>query len=314
MTRGRLSIFLGKGGVGRTTLASAYAVDRAAAGERVLLAAVASAGDPFSRIQHEAAGVETGGRLDLLRIDTRGLVDDLVRKVTRMGAVADLILKHPSYDSLVSIVPGIHQLALFHLIAQKREGDASSAPYDRIVLDAPATGHGLNFLEAPEKASRILAGALKERAQALDAMLKDRSVTDIVIVTIPEEMPVRETIELAARLRKGSFPLDNVVVNKWLPSVFGDEGSQAVLARLSSDDDARKRFERSISGRSSVDVDAWLRALNHIASQRRENVEHLAELDALDVKLAVVPLIPESARRLPKVAEAMGRLREEVAT
>src|SRR5437763_7393788 len=101
----RLSIFLGKGGVGRTTLACAFAVDRAAAGERVLLVSLAHGDQLSSRIQHEAAGVDTdalmrasyaggrhpahaSGRLELLALDARALVDDLVRKITRLGAMA----------------------------------------------------------------------------------------------------------------------------------------------------------------------------------------------------------------------------------
>src|SRR5439155_21187614 len=84
----RLSIFLGKGGVGRTTLACAFAVDRAAAGERVLLVSLAHGDQLSSRIQHEAAGVDTSGRLELLAIDPRELVDDVGRRITRLGAMA----------------------------------------------------------------------------------------------------------------------------------------------------------------------------------------------------------------------------------
>ncbi|HWH08094.1 MAG TPA: ArsA family ATPase [Candidatus Thermoplasmatota archaeon] len=280
----RLSLFLGKGGVGRTTLASAFAVDRAAAGERVLLMGVVSQDEVASRIQHEAAGVDTRGRLELLHVDSRALVDDLVRKVMRMPALSEFILRNPSYESLVDIVPGVREMALFHLIGKKRE----EGQFDRIVLDAPATGHGIHFLEAPEKTAKILAGPLRARAEDLRAMLKDPAVTDVVIVTLAEEMPVRETMELARKLRDQGFPLDNVVVNRWLPRVFADARSRAVLDRLPADG-----------------AGAWLDAMRLMAAQRTEHEQHLAELRALDVKLAVVPLIPESSRRLLKVAQAM---------
>src|SRR5439155_20328809 len=88
----RLSLFLGKGGVGRTTLACAFAVDRAAAGERVLLVSLAHGDQLSTRIQHEAAGADTTGRLELLPLDSRELVDDAVRKITRLGAMADLVM------------------------------------------------------------------------------------------------------------------------------------------------------------------------------------------------------------------------------
>ena len=301
MPRGRISLFLGKGGVGRTTLASAFAVDRASAGERVLLVSVLREDDPTSRIQHEAAGVDTKGRLELMPLDSRRLVDDLVRRLTKLGPMADLILNQPGYDSLVDVVPGVREMAVFHLLAKKRDEGA----YDRIVLDAPATGHGIHFLEAPQKSARILAGPLKERALALEAMLKDPEATDVVIVTLAEEMPVRETVELARTLRAQGFPLDNVAVNRWLPPVFADPDSRQVLQALSEDPEARAAFERSIDGRAPIRAEEWLRVLRLVAAQRAEAESHLAELQGLGVKLSLVPFIPETSRRLLRVAEAM---------
>lgn len=296
----RLSIFLGKGGVGRTTLACAFAVDRAAAGERVLLVSIVANDNPTARIQHEAAGVETSGRLELLSLDPRSLVDDIVRKITRIGPMADLVLKNPSYDSLVDIVPGVREMAIFHFLAKKRDGE-----YDRVVVDAAATGHGIHFLEAPEKSARILAGPLRARAEELRAMLQDPAVTDVVIVTLPEEMPVRETMELAATLRRQGFTVDNIVVNKWIPKLFEDAGSRRVLGKLTDDAHARDAFQKDIEGRAGINVGEWLGALNLLSSQRAEAREHLQELRGVEAKLALVPLIPDSSRRLLLVAEAM---------
>lgn len=296
----RISLFLGKGGVGRTTLASAFAVDRAAAGERVLLVSVVAHDDPASRVAYEAAGVETGSRLELMRIDSRALVDDLVRRITRLGPMASFILNNPSYESLVDIVPGVREMAIFHKLAILRDG-----PYDRIVVDAPATGHGIHFLEAPEKSARILAGPLRARAEELRAMLQDVTVTDIVLVTLAEEMPVRETIELARVLDRQGFHVDNVAVNKWLPPFFEHEGSRRVLRTLTDDEEARDHFSRDVKGRAPINVDEWLSALNLMAAQRAEAKSHLVELRTLDAKLSVIPWIPDSSRRLPKVADAM---------
>jgi anion-transporting ArsA/GET3 family ATPase len=282
----RLSIFLGKGGVGRTTLACAFAVDRAVAGERVLLVSVHSTDDPTARIQHEAAGVDTGGRLALVQLDQRVLVDDVVRRLLRMGAIADLVLRNPSYESLVDIVPGVREMALFHEL-EKRSHEA----FDRIVVDAPATGHGIHFLEAPEKTARILAGPLRERAERLRAWLQDPRATEVVLVTLAEETPVRETLELASRLRAQGFPLDNVVVNRWLPRVFADAGSKRALDAVA---------ERGLADAS------WVKAMRLVEAQRAEAEAHLAELRALEpAKLALVPLIPDSTQRLLRVAEAM---------
>ena len=182
----------------------------------------------------------------------------------------------------IEIVPGVREMAVLHELAKLRE----EGPYDRIVLDAPATGHGIHFLEAPAKSARILAGPLKSRAEALHAMLQDPGATDVVLVTLAEETPVREAHELAETLRRDGFALDNVVVNKWLPRVFEDDEGRRALASLPP-------------------TDPWAAAMRLVAAQREEGDAHLEELRALDAKLAIVPLIPDSSRRLVKVAEAM---------
>lgn len=281
----RLSIFLGKGGVGRTTLACAFAVDRAVKGERVLLVSVVDGDDPLQRIEHEAAGVDTGGRLEMLHLDSRKLLDDIVRRVTRMGALAEFVINNPSYESLVDIVPGVREMAIFHELEKRLGGK-----YDRVVLDAPATGHGIHFLEAPEKTSKILAGPLRERAQRLGELLKDPARTDVVIVTLAEEMPIRETMELATTLKAQNFPLDNVVVNRWLPAIFESSEHREILDRLANEGAA------------------WAAPLQLIALQRKEGEVHVDELRSLGVKLAIIPLIPESSRRLLRVAESMKEL------
>jgi anion-transporting ArsA/GET3 family ATPase len=209
-------------------------------------------------------------------------VDGLVRKALRMGPLAELLIRHPSYDSLVDIVPGVREMALFHELAKVRD----AGRFDRVVLDAPATGHGIHFLEAPDKTARILAGPLRERAEQLRDMLKDPAVTDLVIVTLAEETPVRETVELAGRLEAQGFTVDNVVVNRWLPRAFEDAASRRALAALPTDD-------------------PWAAAMRLVLAQREEGDAHLAQLRALDAKLAVVPLIPDSSRRLLLVAQAM---------
>lgn len=311
----RVSIFLGKGGVGKTTLAAAFAAERAAAGERVLLTSFTSAEDLRHRVTTEGPGeVALGGRLAFLTLEPRKLVDDIVRKITRLGAMADLVTRQAGYESLVDIAPGVKEMAVFNLVWNERQkgyggiGDSSSretgvSRYDRVVVDGPATGHGLHFLEAPDKTADILVGKLKERALAIRDLLRDPAATEAVIVTLPEETPVRETIELARKLAQGGFPLDNVVVNKWLPRVFETRETAAVLSTLESDEAARRALAARLG--SAVDLDAWIPALALIRAQRREAVEHVGALAGLGAKLSLVPYYPDADARLARVAQAM---------
>ncbi len=297
----RVSLFLGKGGVGKTTVSAAFAIDRAAAGERVLLMSLTNAADLRARLVAEG-GPTIPPTLELATIDPRALVDDAVRAITRLGALGVLITRHPGYASLVDIAPGVKELAVLNRVwTVRRQG------YDRVVVDGPATGHGLHFLEAPSKMAELLVGRLRERALAVRDMLRDARATEVVVVTLPEEMPVRETTELAAVLRREAFPLDNVVVNKWFPDVFEDAGAGRVLDRLQRDPAARRELARGIARDTRIDVDAWLAAASLIRAERTEALDHLAALRKLDVKLAVVPHVPAPDGRLARVAAALAR-------
>lgn len=297
----RVSVFLGKGGVGRTTLATAFAWARASAGERVALVSLANGEDLSRRLRDEAP---TTNAPVVLAIDPRALVDDLVRAVLNAGPLTGMLLRSPAYASLVDIAPGIREMAVLNHVWNLRE----AGNFDRIILDAPATGHGLHFLEAPEKASALLVGKLRERARAVERMVKDGAAFEVVLVTIPEETPVRETVELADHLKARGIVVDNVVVNRWLPDVFANEGSATVLASLRRDAARRRRLSRAIAHRTRIDVEDWLAAVDIIEEQRAEALEHRARLDAIGAKVSLVPLLPERTGRLAAVAKHMGVL------
>ncbi|MHB8604290.1 MAG: ArsA family ATPase [Thermoplasmatota archaeon] len=302
----RISLVLGKGGVGKTTVAAALAARFAAGGDRVLLASLTATAELARRIEREGAGIDTGGRLELLEVAPRALVDDLVRRVTRLGPIADMVVASPAYESLVEISPGVREMAIFNRLFEI----AARGTYDRIVLDGPATGHGVNFLEAPKKTAAMLVGALKQRAEAIEAMLRDPGATEVVLVTLPEETPVRETVELAAKLAATGLAIDNIVVNKWFPRVFEDAGPRHVLAALEEDVDTRKRLGRAIAHRSRIDVDEWLAALDVVRGEREESVVHTKTLAALGAKLAIVLYVPGREGRLARVAADLARRTE----
>lgn len=315
----RVSILLGKGGVGKTAISAAFACDRARAGERVLLMSLTSADELASRVRAEGGG-ELPPNLEIATLDPRVLVNDIVRKITHLGPIGDVIVRQPGYESLVDIAPGIKEMAVLNRVWNLRSGS-----YDRIVLDGPATGHGLHFLEAPKKTAAILVGKLRERAVAVQRMLRDAQASEVIIVTLPEEMPVREAVELAEVLKREGFPLDNIVVNKWFPRVFENEGARRVLAALESDAAARRELGRGIAHRTRhdvpasqmgdvalgrdarprIDVDEWVRAVALIRTERQEALAHLRELRRIGAKLALVPYFPEEERRLARIAAAL---------
>ena len=96
--------------------------------------------------------------------------------------------------------------------------------YDLVVVDASATGHIVGQLAAPQAINELVKVGLIRSPDRLDARhpLRSGAAPGLVVVTTPEEMPVNETIELAARVREETtVELAAVVVNRVLPELFG---------------------------------------------------------------------------------------------
>lgn len=161
-----LTLVVGSGGVGKTTLAAALAAKLARQGHDTLVMTF----DPSLRLK-DALGVgdeakdaavrvpfEAPGRLDASLLDARATFDRLVARYAPDDAARERILKNRYYDQLAGHLAGILEyMAVERLFEVAREGK-----YDRIVLDTPPTRQALDFLEAPDRILAFLdSGALK---------------------------------------------------------------------------------------------------------------------------------------------------------
>src|SRR6266540_2731102 len=125
--------------------------------------------------------------------------------------------------------------------APGRSGGALSAPpvntpssyYDLVVLDAPPTGRIVPFLRAPETVAELArVGPIRHQAERVRELLDDPALTRMVLVCLPEELPVTETLESASLLRAARLPLSPVVANRISADRLGDRGGRlAALAR-----------------------------------------------------------------------------------
>ncbi|MCA1813805.1 MAG: ArsA family ATPase [Halobacteriales archaeon] len=295
----KLTLVLGKGGVGRTTLSLALALGHAELGERTALCSLLARQD----LSHEPrALVHTGwgeppAELEWVEIDPRGAVDHVVRRLVPLPALAGLVTAHPAYDALFGIAPGVKELAVLHrLLALVDEGGARK----RVVVDGLATGHGTHFLEAPRKSAEMLVGNLAERARAIDAALTDPARTTVLLATTLEETPVRETVELAGRLRHMGFPLQAILANRALPEVLPDAQALPDLRRIAAREQAR--LVGSELGLSWRGVQGLAQAALHLELQAREEREHLPALHGLGLPVIEVPLELEPRGMLRRIA------------
>jgi len=103
--------------------------------------------------------------------------------------------------------------------------------YDLILLDGPASGHATAMLRIPDAVkSAMPKGPLARDAAQARALLSDEAHTAIVLVTLPEELPARETSTLARDIRELRMPLGPLVVNAMPPSAATDSSLDRVLA------------------------------------------------------------------------------------
>ncbi len=226
-----LVVVTGKGGTGKTTVVSALGLAAAKQGSRALL--VETGRDPQipSRLGVDIDGSDgeihalAPGLDHLLMSPHVALREYLSLQLPGGAGWAGRILDIPAFRTWLDAVPGWRELItlgkVWHL-AQQTDGDRPL--YDSILVDAPATGHGLTFLDVPGvAAAAVRAGPLHRHAAAVEDLLRDPVRTVVLPVALPEETPVSETLELLERLQADlEVPVDRVVVNSFEAAPLAD--------------------------------------------------------------------------------------------
>lgn len=203
----RFVIVAGKGGVGKSTLSSAIALAGARMGKRVLICELANKEKAAALFGHPEPVGYTPTRvhhnIDVINVTAAQALHEYGLMKLRFERVYRAVFENPIMKSLTRMIPGMNELTLlgkaWHL---ERELDGRGRPrWDMLVVDAPATGHGISLLVLPHVITEtVKVGPLYEETRLIRDMLTDPKRTCMNIVTLPEEMPVNETLELRARM------------------------------------------------------------------------------------------------------------------
>jgi len=262
----QLQFVTGKGGVGKSVVAAAIAWRLARDGRRVLLLQI-NAEDSHSG-PLEVAPIDASLREVLPGLHAANTTPmDALREygmiVLRFRAVYNAVFENRLIKYFLRFIPSLAELnmlgkAWYHLGTESSHDQV----FDHVIVDAPATGHGVSFIRvARVVADGAVAGPLQRQAAAMAATIEDPERTAVHVVCLPEQLAVEEAEELARTLRQqGSAPLGVGVINRFGPHLFraGDHellacaqaqpgGEQATSLALGLARARREQAERALA-------------------------------------------------------------------
>jgi anion-transporting ArsA/GET3 family ATPase len=278
----RLVIVTGKGGVGKTTVAVALGMRAAAEGKRTIVCEVSSQENTSRMFDHAEVGfheVEMEENLWSISIDPDESMREYVLLQLKVRAMRDMLFRSRIFNYLAAATPGLKELVTIGKIWELAQPDRKvkqGRNYDLVIVDAPATGHGVGFLQTPRTfASIARVGPIHSQAQTLDRFITDHENTGTAIVALPEEMPVNESAALERDLRdEVGVAVDRVYLNGLYPERFskeeaeqltvlaeGEEGSTRAAARAAISEHNRARSQRAQLARLRRRVEAPVKTL-----------------------------------------------------
>jgi anion-transporting ArsA/GET3 family ATPase len=234
--------------VGKTTVAVALGLRAAAEGRRTIVCEVAAQENASRMFAHAEVGfheVEVAENLWTISIDPDEAMREYVLLQLKVRAMRDMLFRSRIFTYLTAATPGLKELVTIGKIWELAQLDRKvkrGRKYDLVIVDAPATGHGIGFLQTPRTFAAIArVGPIHSQAQQLDRLIVDHAHTGVAIVALPEEMPVNESAALEHDLRdEVGVAVDRVYMNGLYPERFDNEEAER-LGRLAGGEDGAVR-------------------------------------------------------------------------
>ncbi len=277
----KLIIVTGKGGVGKTLLAAALARLSAGSGLNTVLVTLDTRDDrhPLLNVPLEYTPYQVEPRLAASRVDAFEAVSEYARKTMPFSMFYEGFFKSGTFRDFATAAPGFEDL----MCLGKLYNLATDSEFDRVIFDAPATGHFRQLLEVPGVTARaVQVGPLNHNARKIQDLLLDADRTHVLVAALAEEMPVREALEIVDACSALRMSVGPVLINRRVPRPLSDLESASLSDLLAR--------ESSVSKPVAAAIVASAQAVSIAASQERA-LEPLRQrrLRMLDVPQVVQP-------------------------
>jgi anion-transporting ArsA/GET3 family ATPase len=230
LARARLHVVTGKGGTGKTTAAAALAVALASRrpGHRVLLVeiegrqGIAQLFDtaPLPYAEQRIAAAPGGGEVYALAVDAEAALLEYLAMFYNLGFAGHALRRMGAVEFATTLAPGLRDVLFTGKLKETvgRTEANGRHRYDAVVLDAPPTGRIVKFLDVTRAMVDLAkVGPIRGQSEGVAALLHSGD-TAVHLVTLLEEMPVRETLDAVTELDAADLRPGAVLVNRIRPA------------------------------------------------------------------------------------------------
>jgi anion-transporting ArsA/GET3 family ATPase len=285
----RIVFVAGKGGTGKTTIAAAICLLAARNGKEVLGVEVDAKGDLSTALgshgaNFKAAVVQPG--VSVLGLHAEEAFQEYLHLYFKVPRLARMTPLSRVFDFIATAVPGPRDMLVTGKIAfeERRRDDNKRPVWDLIVVDCSSSGHVIAQLRAARAMLELIRGGLiRGQIEWIDSVITDSRRTTAVLTSLPEEMPVVETIELRRDIaRQGTVHVSMCVLNRMPPEPLPAAARRVLADLTTADEPVRGR----LPGAARIGADLELGARLHRSAQAQARQLRAS----IDVPVVQVPV------------------------